>query len=135
MVAIPTEPIISVYPAVQAVYLFGSYAGGVENDNSDIDIALLLPHLQAKEEQSLAISPLRFNLEKRLKTIVDLINLRMVSTVFQKEIVSYGQRIYCRDEYAAETFEMLVLSLYGKLNEERSGILQEFYRTKRAYAV
>jgi hypothetical protein len=40
---------------------------------------------------------------------------------------------FCRDEYAADTFEMLVLSFYGKLNEERAEILQEFYATKRAF--
>ena len=129
------EPIIEVYPSVQAGYLFGSFAERNENEHSDIDIALLLPHQLAKQEQSLAMSPLRFVLEKKLRTTVDLINLRIVSTVFQKEIVGYGQRVHCGDEYAADTFEMLVLSFYGKLNEERSEILQEFYKTKRAYAV
>lgn len=32
------------------------------------------------------------------------------------------RRIYTGDEYAADEFEMLTLSLYQKLNEERAGI-------------
>ena len=44
-----------------------------------------------------------------------------------------GEPLYSRD--ATATYEMLVLSLYGKLNEERAGILEEFRRTKRAYRV
>jgi uncharacterized protein len=135
MVESLTDTIKSFFPEVQAIYLFGSYADGTENDNSDIDIALLLPHEQSKREQSLAMSPVRFELEKETKRNVDVVNLRQVSTVFQKEIVVNGKRIYCRDEYGAETFEMLVLSLYVKLNEERAGILEDFVRTKRAYKI
>jgi hypothetical protein len=70
-----------------------------------------------------------------LRRTVDLVNIRLVSTVFQKEIIANGNRLYCADEDEADLFEMLVLSLYGKLNEERSEILADFARTERAYAV
>jgi predicted nucleotidyltransferase len=123
------------YPDVQAVYLFGSYAEESQNAGSDVDLALLLPHEVSKPEGSLSMSPVRFTLEKELKKVVDVVNLRLVSTVFQKEIIAKGKRIHCGDEYAADTFEMLVFSLYIKLNEERREILEEFYRSKRAYNV
>ncbi|MCZ7670644.1 MAG: hypothetical protein M5U34_27580 [Chloroflexi bacterium] len=45
------------------------------------------------------------------------------------------RRIFCADEYAADEFEMLTLSYYQKLNEERREILAEFARTGRAYPV
>jgi uncharacterized protein len=41
------------YPAIQGIYLFGSYASGNQLPDSDIDIALLLPHEQAKIEKDL----------------------------------------------------------------------------------
>ena len=66
---------------------------------------------------------------------VDLLNVREVSTVFQKEIVHSGRRLYCTDENAVAEFEMLTLSHYQKLNEERKAILDSFEATGRAYAV
>ena len=61
-------------------------------------------------------------------------NARQVSTVMQKEIIG-GRLIYSPDRLAVDEFEMLVLSYYQKLNEERKDILESFRKTKRAYAV
>jgi uncharacterized protein len=133
----PTEEIqrvvISAFPLTQAIYLFSSYGTEAEQKDSDIDIALLLPHDTAKAAGPLAMSPLRFELEQRLRRDVDLINLRLVSTVLQKEVVAADRRIYCSDVYAADEFEMLPLSLYAKLNEERREIPERFCQTERAY--
>lgn len=74
-------------------------------------------------------------MERTVSRDVDLINLRNVSTVFQKEIITTGRRISCNDCYAAEAFEMLTLSLYQKLNEERREILHQFFETGKAYDV
>ena len=60
---------------------------------------------------------------------------RRVSTVFQKEIVATGRLLFCADENAVAEFEMLTLSFYQKLNEERKEILEEFERTGKAYDV
>jgi hypothetical protein len=74
-------------------------------------------------------------LVKALNRPVDLLNAREVSTVLQKEIVQAGRLLYCRDENAVAEFEMLTLSLYQKLNEERKAILDSFRATGRAYDV
>jgi uncharacterized protein len=121
------------YPDTQAIYLFGSYGTKNEWPDSDVDIALLLPPDQAKASRMLAMSPLCSDLGSLLEKPVDLINLREVSTVFQKEIITADRRIYTGDAYGADEFEMLVLSLYQKLGEERADILEEFWRTGRAY--
>jgi len=126
--------VLTYYPETQAIYLFGSYGAGNAWPDSDLDIALLFTPEAAKTEQNLLISPCRFDLEKAISKEVDLLNARQVSTVFQKEIIS-GIRIYCADLYAADEFEMLVISYYQKLNQERSEILNAFYKTGRAYAV
>lgn len=123
------------YPEVQAIYLFGSY--GTENEwpDSDVDIALLLPPKNSKEIGLLMLSCLRFELESLLNKSVDLLNLRQISTVFQKEVITADRRIYCSDEYAADEFEILVLSFYQKLNKERAEILAEGLRSGRFYNV
>jgi predicted nucleotidyltransferase len=132
--AIIIKTILQYYPEVQAIYLFGSGAIGQERPDSDLDIALLLPHELAKREKNLILSDCRFALEKALHREVDLLNVRQVSTVMQKEIIS-GRLVYAPDRQVANEFEMLVLSYYQKLNEERRDILESFRRTRRAYAV
>ena len=129
------QTVLEHYPEVQAIYLFGSFGTGNEWPSSDADIALLLPPKMAKGIGTLAGSDLRLQLEALLTKDVDLINLHQVSTVFQKEIIMADRRIYCADRYAAEEFEMLVLSYYGKLNEERAEILAEGLRSGRFYDV
>ena len=123
------------YPDLQAIYLFGTYGTDEEWPDSDVDIALLLPWEKAKEAGSLMMNDLRFELESLLNKDVDLINLRDVSTVLQKEVIVAGRRIYRVDEYATDEFEMLVLSYYQKLSEERRDILQSFFETRRAFNV
>ena len=66
-----------------------------------------------------------------LKKDVDLVNLRRVNTVLQHEIIQTGRIIYMKDEYTIDLFEMIVMSLYQKLNEERAGILKEIYKSGR----
>ena len=123
------------YPIAQAVYLFGTYGTADERPDSDVDIAVLLSPDEAKREEHMAMSDAYLALERLLGKDVDLINLRQVSTVFQKEIIMADRRIYCANSYAADEFEMLVLSLYQKLNEERAEVLAEGLRSGRFYNV
>jgi len=132
--AVIIQIVLTHYEAIHAIYLFGSYGAGNAWPNSDIDIALLFTPEQAKAEQNLPMSQCRFDLENALSKEIDLLNARTVSTVFQKEIIG-GVRIYCADMYAADEFEMLVISYYQKLNEERREIMDTFNKTGRAYAV
>jgi predicted nucleotidyltransferase len=133
MISVPIELIRAFFPAAQAIYLFGSCCVGTETRESDADIALLLPHQASRSTGSLAMSPLRFQLEKELKRTVDLVNLRLVSTVFQKEIIGGGVCVYIGDEQEVDLFEMITLSKYIKLNEERAALVSNFYATGRAY--
>jgi predicted nucleotidyltransferase len=133
--AIMIKIILRHYHAVQGIYLSGSYGTADEWPGSDIDIALLLPPTQAKLETNLPLSQCRFDLEDALYKEIDLLNLRQVATVFQQEITNSGRVIYVADQYAVDEFEMLVLSFYQKLNEERQAILESFFKTGRAYAV
>ena len=132
--ALIIQIVLAAYPNVQGVYLFGSHQAATPDPRSDVDIALLFSHEQTVEERDMAFSDCRFKLEDALAAPVDLVNARQASTVFQKEIIS-GELIYCGDRYATDEFEMLTLSYYQKLNEERAQILSAFQETGRAYAV
>ena len=130
-----TRVVLTHFPDVQAIYLFGSHGTEDEWPTSDVDIALLLPPQTAKQIDFWALNDLRSAPENLLSKEVDLINLRQVSTVFQKEIIMTDRRIYCADQYAADEFEMLTLSFYQKLNEERAEILAEGLASDRFYNV
>jgi len=126
--------ILEHYPATQAIYLFGTYGTADVRADSDVDLAVLLPPQQARAAKLLALSDLRFDLEALMEKEVDLINLRRVPTVLQKEIIAADRRIYCADEFAADEFEMLTLSYYQRLNEERAEIIKDALATGRIIA-
>ena len=129
------KTVLGHYPSVQGIYLFGTHGTEYERPGSDVDIALILPPEQARQEGDLVLSQCRMDLESVLHKDVDLLNARQVSTVLQKEIISTGTILYCADRYALDEFEMLVMSFYQKLNEERAGVLAEGLASGRFYEV
>ncbi len=71
------KTILAHYPGGQGIYFFGSYGTESEWPDSDIDIALLLSPLQAKQEKNLPLSQCRIELEEVLQREVDLLNIRL----------------------------------------------------------
>ena len=126
-----SDAILAFYPDIEAIYLFGTYQTEDEWPESDVDIALLFPPATAKLIKGLPFSDCCMALTDVLKKDVDLVNLRMVNTVLQHEIIQTGRIIYMKDENTIDLFEMIVMSLYQKLNEERAGILKEIYKSGR----
>lgn len=129
------EIVLTHYPKVQGIYLFGSCMSENEWSDSDIDIAILLPPVEAKQSPFLAMTSCARELSSALGKEVDLLNARTVSTVFQKEIVTKGQLLYCGDQFAVDEFEMLTISYYQKLNEERREIIETALTDGRFYKV
>ena len=127
--------ILNTWPDTQAIYLFGSWGTEYERPQSDVDIAVLLTALQAKKAGSLILTDLHYALQSLLNREVDLINLRQAPTVLQKEVVMAGRRIYCIPGTVVDEFELLVIALYQKLNEERAGILAEGLNSGKFYSL
>lgn len=125
------KTVLSCYPDVEAIYLFGSYLTPDQQQDSDVDIAVLFPHEKARLLKNLAMSDCRDALENVLKRTVDIINMRTVNTVFQNEIIQRGRIIHQRSERVVDEFEMQVMSSYQKLNEERAEILEDILETGR----
>lgn len=115
------ELIRGAVPDVEAIYLFGSRARSEQSPESDIDIAMLVE------------SPLepvfRFDLQESiaaaLHAAVDLVDLRAASTVMRVQIIDGGRLLYERDPLRRQLFEAMALSAYGRLNEERRGIIDD----------
>ena len=133
------EKIVSIlkcyFSELQAVYLFGSHGTEYEQPGSDVDIAVLLPSAVAAQTTADNLLDCTTELSSALGKDVDLINLRHANTVFQHEIIFNATLLYVADQYAVDMFEMITMSLYQKLNEERAEILADFINTGRAYSV
>lgn len=107
---------------VDIIYIFGSYAQNLNNEDSDIDIAFFT----LKDYSNYKIFLLAQKISLKLGKEIDLIQLKNSSTVFQKEVVSKGKIIFEKNKIEREKFENLVLKKYIKLNEERKEIFDNY---------
>jgi len=129
-----TQIILKHHPDTEAIYLFGSFNTPNQREESDIDIAILLPPVTAKATGSLLLSKLYADLQKAFNRDIDLVNLRLAPTVLQKEIITNNRRIYTAGEYAVAEFEMLTISYYQRLNAERAKIIEDALKVGRLVA-
>ena len=130
-----THPILAAHPNTQAIYLYGTWGTECQRQDSDLDIAVLLPHAEARYVDRWEWNALAADIAlKNQVEHADLINLRCVDTSFQAEILRTGRLIQCADEEARLGFETLVLSMHQKLNEERAGIREQIIQSARSPA-
>lgn len=105
-------------PQLLAVYLFGSYASGQQQADSDIDLAVLLPITLP----ALQLWQLAGELAELLDIDVDLLDLRTASTVMQEQVIRHGRRLWAADSSAA-LYEAAILSDKTTLDEARQPLL------------
>ena len=119
------EPAITVLrsalPDLAVVYLFGSAASGEMHPESDVDLAFLA---------TAKLDPVaRFELQERLAALlhrsVDLVDLRIATTVLRVQVIGGGRVLYERSAGERARFEAAALGAYARLNEERRGILED----------
>ena len=111
------------------IIVFGSFAKDKTHPKSDIDIAFY----SHKTYTSYEIFLIAQELAELLNIEVDLIDLRIASTVFQAQIFSTGIVIYCADETFRMEMHTRVYSMYAKLNEERTPILDQIKERGSVY--
>lgn len=106
---------------VNSIYIFGSFHQASTNTDSDLDIAVWA--------KKIISSSVLWDLATALSTIchreVDLVDLHSASTVMKIQIIHYGRKIFCANEFENDRYEDYVYSSYARLNEERAGILED----------
>lgn len=112
-----------------AIVLFGSYARGTQNAESDIDIAIK-PNTNISKKQIFYLSQ---DLEEKIKTEVDLINLDDINDSFRYEILINGKTIYCKDELKFELYKLDMYREYLELNESRQIIIDRIKKGDSIY--
>ncbi len=118
----------AVLPDAQALFLFGSRADGTHGENSDLDLAVMLPA---------PADPVRLweageTIARRLDVDVDLIDLRAASTVMQHQIITTGRRLFTLG-VEPERYELFILAEMIDLNEVRAPLIADIQREGRVH--
>lgn len=103
----------------EAIVLFGSYARGTQNAESDIDIAIKIKEKLDKKE----LYRLSNLLVDKLNKEIDLINLDEIGDTFRYEILINGKTLYCKDELQFELYKLDMYREFLDLNESRQEII------------
>lgn len=103
-----------------AIILFGSYARNTQNEESDIDIAIISFNTEKNE-----IYKIKQELEEIVLKDIDLVNLedKTMSDGFKYEILMNGKVLYCDDSYKFEMYKIDTLREYLDFNESRQDII------------
>ncbi len=83
-------------PEVLFAYLFGSYAKGTQDKNSDIDIAIYLKNTDILEKDPLYPSRLAIKIERAMieKKTVDVRVLNDSTLRFKSQVLIYGKLLH-----------------------------------------
>jgi predicted nucleotidyltransferase len=106
-------------PGLQALWVFGSRGDGTAHEGSDLDVGVLWEPAQPLE----ATLALEEELSRSAELPVDVVDAARAGAFLALEIVR-GERVFCRDEVAADLFELYVL--------RRAGDLLPFERERQA---
>ncbi|MDP2767841.1 MAG: nucleotidyltransferase domain-containing protein [Candidatus Methanoperedens sp.] len=109
-----TTKILEKDSEVLFAYLFGSYAKGIQDEKSDIDIAIYLKDENILEKDPLYPSRLAIKLEKALveKKKVDVRVLNGSTLRFKSQVLRYGKLLHSKDEKKRIEFETSSLAQY-----------------------
>ncbi len=123
------KAIVAEIPDVQAIYRYGSAASKYERHDSDIDIAILASHPVPFQEMTKLVAMLMDLTERE----VDINDMKKLPVTLRVQIILQGERIFCKDRVAAETYDTHTLSDYVRLNEERQFILKDILQREQIY--
>lgn len=96
------------------VFLFGSYAKGIQDEKSDIDIAVYLRDESILERVPLYPSRLAIKIERALdkKKTVDVRILNGSTLRFRSQVLRFGKLLHSKDEKKRIEFETSSLLQY-----------------------
>lgn len=115
-------------PHLLAVYAFGSRVQGTERQDSDLDLAVLVPGYV----EPLVLFELAGAIADIVGCPVDLLDFRAASTVMQYQILTQGERWWARDAQAA-LYEAAILSEKTALDGARAGVLADIQSRGTVY--
>jgi predicted nucleotidyltransferase len=118
----------SALPECQSIILFGSRAQGGAADDSDLDLAVMLPG----RADTVRLWEAGEAIARRLGVDVDLVDLCAASTVMQFQVITGGRRLFGEGS-EPDTYEAFILSEMTSLDEARAPLLADIRREGRVH--
>lgn len=94
---------------INLIYIFGSYAKGKNDKNSDLDVAVLLEKGYSPLDKLSLIGDL-IDIFKR--DDIDLVILNDGNPVLEHQVIKHGKLVYMKDEDIKVNYEVRVLKVY-----------------------
>ena len=116
-------------PNVLAIYAFGSQITGHSNEHSDLDLAVLIDG----QVETFDLWDLASQLVEIAGCDVDLLNMRLASTVMQYQILQTGRTLWTKQPDAG-IFESFILSEKLNLDVLRKELLEDIDQRGSIYA-
>jgi predicted nucleotidyltransferase len=116
------------FPAALAAYAFGSRVTGNVREDSDLDLAVLLPGYA----NPLQLWDVSAELAEVAGCPVDLLDLRAATTVMQHQVLTQGVTLFATQP-ATGLFECFVMGEKIALDEARAGLLADIAKEGRVY--
>lgn len=107
---------------IKLIYIFGSYAKGKNDKNSDLDIAVLL---EKDYNISDKLSLIGDFIDIFKREDIDLVILNDVNSVLEHQVIKYGKLVYMENEDIKVNYEVRVLKEYMDM--------EPFRRTQMEY--
>lgn len=96
------------YPCIRAVYLFGSYATGQPNPNSDVDLAIVPADSTAREH----MLDIMADLVRHVHDRIDLVFLDTPDVVLRFEAVRHNRLVYQTPDFDPGTYTSRIVREY-----------------------
>lgn len=76
---------------------------------------------------------LTIDLAETFSKKIDLVSLRKVGIILQKEAIMKGKRLYANSSLEADRYEVMIMKSYQILSDERKDIISEAMQSGRFY--
>ncbi len=116
--------LVSQFPDVAAVYLYGSRANGMVLEDSDWDLALLFAPRRSPEADT--IFEVQVELGAELRAEVDVVVLSLEQLVLAKEVWEKGRILLDKQPLVRQTYEMNLLSAYAEYREDLRPVIAAY---------
>lgn len=116
--------LVSQFPDVAAVYLYGSRANGTVLEDSDWDLALLFAPRRSPEADT--IFEVQVELSAELRAEVDVVVLSLEQLVLAKEVWEKGRILLDKQPLVRQTYEMNLLSAYAEYREDLQPVIAAY---------
>lgn len=115
-------------PDITAAILFGSYATGHFDGDSDVDVALLFN--RGKETSLLERLDMQQTLSDVIHKDVDLISLNEASPILAMQVTKYGTPLFIRNQRLYDEYEMKLITDYADVKKMREPFENDILKRK-----